>query len=120
MWTYGSQRIYVQKHGGNSANILPRLQTLSGGTTIQSFGYDSMISQISALVVGDTIKDALYAFSKDGGTLHTLVSPEGSLGDWSVKSFNFDRTNSTCQTIDTTQPEDAPVYEINLELYRED
>lgn len=119
-WTYGGHRIYVQESREGASAILPRLQPLAGGSKIQSFGYDSDIRNVTALVVGDTIKNALKAFSKDGGTLHAFVSPEGSLGNWSLKSFSSNRTDSTCQTIDITQPEEAPVYEIELELWRED
>lgn len=116
-WTYGALRIYPDKSGENTVSILPRLQPLSGGSIIQSFGYDSTIRQYSGVIVGDTIKEALEAFAKDGGTAHALVSPEGSLGNFSCKSFHVDRTMSTCQTIDVTQPEEAPVYNFEIELY---
>lgn len=119
-WTYNSNRIYVQKITKGASAIAPRLQPISGGSVIQSFGYDSTIRTIEAIVVGDTINDALEALSKDGMTAHALVSPEGSLGNWSLKDYNSDRTNSTCQTIDITQPEDAPVFTVSLTLWRED
>lgn len=119
-WTYDSNRIYVQKIGEGSSAIAPRLQPLSGGSIIQSFGYDSTILNITAIVVGDTIKDALKALSRDGMQLHELESPEGSLGNWMLKDFSSDRTDSTCQTIDITQPEEAPVYDVELTLWRED
>lgn len=119
-WTLGGHRIYVQKATQSDSQIMPRLQPISGGTVIQSFGYESEIRSVSAIVVGDTIKNALKAFAKDGASSHAFVSPEGSLGNWIVKSFQADRTESTCQTIDTTQPEDAPVYNIEVELQLED
>lgn len=119
-WTYNSNRIYVQKITKGASAIAPRLQPISGGSVIQSFGYDSTIRNVTAIVVGDTIEQALEALSKDGMTPHALVSPEGSLGNWMLKGYNSDRTNSTCQTIDITQDEDAPVYNVELELWRED
>jgi hypothetical protein len=119
-WTLGGQRIYVQEADEAMAQIAPRLQPLSGGSIVQSFGYDSTIRTISAIVVGDTIKNALKNFSKDGMTAHAFVSPEGSLGNWMVKGFKANRTTSTCQSIDQTQPEDAPVYECQIELWIED
>lgn len=119
-WTYGGVRIYAQESSRSSAQILARLQPVNGGTVIHSFGYESMIRNVTAIVVGDTNDAALYAFSKDGGTTHELVSPEGSLGNWICKGYSSRRTDSTCQTIDTTQPETAPVYEVELELHRED
>jgi hypothetical protein len=118
-WTLGGHRIYTQKSSENTSQILPRLQPLSGGTVIQSFGFDSIVRSITVIVVGDTIKNALLAFAQDGGTSHAFVSPEGSLGSWIVKSCVPNRTNSTCQSIDISQPEEAPVYEIELELWKE-
>ena len=119
MWQLNGNRIYVQKSSENTSQILPRLQPLSGGTVIQSFGYDSTVRSVAAIVVGDTIKNALMALAQDGGLAHTFVSPEGSLGDWIVKSCVPNRTDSTCQSIDMTQAEDAPVYEVELELWQE-
>lgn len=119
-WTYNSLRIYPQDSEEGNQAILPRLQPLSGGTVIQSFGYESDIRNISAIIVGDTIKDGLRVLTKDGGTSHALVSPEGSLGNWILKSFKAKRTMSTCQSIDQTQDSDAPVYEVELQLERED
>lgn len=118
-WTLGGHRLYVQKSTENTSQILPRLQPVSGGTVVQSFGYDSTVRTVTAIVVGDTIKNALMAFAQDGGLSHEFVSPEGSLGNWIVKSCSPDRTESVCQSIDTTQPEDAPVYDVELELYED-
>src|SRR3990172_10839526 len=115
-WTYNSNRIYVQKITKGASQIMPRLQPLSGGSILQSFGYDSTIRNITAIVVGDTIEQALEALSKDGGLAHALVSPEGSLGNWILKDYSSDRTESTCQTIDITQAEDVPVYNCELTL----
>ena len=117
-WTLGGYRIYAQDLAENTSQILPRLQPLSGGTVVQSFGYDSETKSLSAIVVGDTIKAALKGFSQDGGSSHELVSPEGSMGNWVVKSCVAKRTKSTCQTIDITQPEDAPVYDVEMEIYQ--
>lgn len=119
MWQLGGYRIYTQKSSENTSQILPRLQPLSGGTVVQAFGFDSNVRSINVIVVGDTIKDALMAFAQDGGASHALVSPEGSLGNWIVKSCVPTRTDSTCQTIDILQPTDAPVYEIDMELYED-
>lgn len=118
-WTLGGQRIYAQKSDEETGQILPRLQPLSGGTIVQVFGYDSLIRKMQVLVVGDTIKNAIRGFSQDGGTSHALVSPEGSLGNFVVKSVGVSRTESTYQTIDITQPCEAPVYELDIELYEE-
>ena len=119
MWTYGSRRIYVQKITKGASQIMPRLQPLSGGSKLQVFGYDSTVRNITAIVVGDTIEQAIEAFAKDSATAHALVSPEGSLGNWILKDYNSNRTDSTCQTIDETQPEDSPVYDVEMTLWQE-
>jgi hypothetical protein len=118
-WSLGSHRLYVQKSSENTSQIMPRLQPLSGGSVLQVFGFDSIVRSVTAIVVGDTIKNALVAFAQDGGTTHAFVSPEGSLGSWIVKSCVPNRTDSTCQSIDQTQPDTAPVYEIDMELWKE-
>jgi hypothetical protein len=119
-WTYNSIRIYAHDYEEGNNQILPRLQPLSGGTILQSYGYESDVRNISAIVVGDTNKDALRVLTKSGGTAYALVSPEGSMGNWILKSFKAKRTPSVCQSIDQTQDETAPVYDIELELHRED
>jgi hypothetical protein len=119
-WSIGGTRIYVQNSNGNSGQIIARLQPVNGGTTLHFFGYESLIRSISAIIVGDANLGALFAMSQDSGTTYEFVGPEGTLGSYYVKSFSFSRTNSTCQTIDTLQAETAPVYDIELELQRED
>lgn len=116
-WTYGGVRIYAQKSDENTSQIIPRLQPVGGNTILQVFGNDSLVRQITALVVGDANKNSLRAFSHDDGTPHALVSPEGSLGDFILRGFVARRTDITCQTIDITQDEDAPVYDVDMELY---
>jgi hypothetical protein len=119
-WTYNSTRIYVSDYEEGNSAVLPRLQPLSGGSIIQSYGYDSDIRNLSALVVGDTNKDALRVLTKDGGTAHALVSPEGSMGNWILKSFKAKRIPNICQTVDTSQAEDVPLYTCEFEFWRED
>ena len=120
MWTLGGVRIYVQNSRGNVSQIIARLQPVNGGTNLQFFGYESLIRNLTALVVGDTNLASLVAMGQDSGTTYALVSPEGSLGSFVVKSVAHNRTNSVCQTIDTTQDTDSPVYEVEMELQRED
>lgn len=119
MWQYNGLRIYVQKSSKGASQIMPRLQPLAGGSVLQSFGYDSTVRNVTAVIVGDTIEQALEALSKDGGLAHAFVSPEGSLGNWILKEYSSNRTESTCQTIDETQPEDSPVYDVELTLWQE-
>jgi hypothetical protein len=119
MWTFGGTRIYVQNLTGNRGQIIARLQPVSGGTKLQLFGYESLIRNVSAIVVGDANLSALETMSKSGNA-YALVGPEGNLGSYYVKTLSFSRVNTICQTIDTTQPEDTPVYTVEIELHRED
>ena len=118
-WTIGGNRFYVQNSLEDTSQILPRLQPLAGGTVVQSFGYDSLIRKMTAIVVGDTIKNAIKGYSQDGGTVHAVVSPEGSLGNFVVRSCAVKRLPITCQTIDTLQATTSPVYELDVELFEE-
>lgn len=118
-WTLGGVRIYAQESTEETGQILPRLQPLSGGTVIQAFGYESTIRNVEAIVVGTSKKNQLKAFAQDE-TPVTLVSPEGSLGSVIVRKFQAKRNKSICQTIDTTQATDVPVYDCSFELYVED
>lgn len=117
-WTLGGQRIYVQEFAGEGSQIVPRLQPISGGTVLQFFGYENEVKQLTAIVVGNTKKDALLAYRKSS-TLRALVSPEGSLGNYYVKKVQYKRLPIICQTIDTSLPEDSPVYSMDFELYPE-
>lgn len=119
-WTINGNRIYVQKITKAASQIMPRLQPISGGSKLQAFGYDSTIRNVTALVLGDTVEQAIEALSKDGGNSHAFVSPEGSLGNWIIKEYNSDRIPNVCQTIDPNLPEDCPIYNVEMTLWRED
>jgi hypothetical protein len=117
-WTLGGNRFYVQEINGEGSQIIPRLQPLDGGTVIQFFGYENEIRSVSALVVGDTKRDTFIAYKKSS-TLRALVSPEGAMGNYYVKKVTWKREPIVCQTIDTSLPEEAPVYTMDFELYPE-
>lgn len=119
-WTIGGVRIYVQDSAEESGQILPRLQPLNGGTIIQAFGYESTVRNIAGLVVGETNKNTIKALSKNGGASTTFGTWEGLSITGIVRKFNAKRTNIVCQTLDTSQPTDAPVYDCTMEFYIED
>lgn len=118
-WTIGGVRVYAQESTEETGQILPRLQPLNGGTVIQAFGYESTVRGMDAIIVGDTRKNALKAFAQTE-TPVALVSPEGSLGNVIVRKFQAKRNKTTCQRIDLTLAETAPVYDVSFELYIED
>jgi len=114
-WTLSGVRIFVDESKEDAGNIVPRLQPLSGGTVLQTFGYESDIRTVHALVVGTVDKDALKDTRKSG--THALVSPEGSLGSFTVKNVSVSRVHCICQTIRLDLAADAPVYEVEIQLY---
>lgn len=118
-WTIGGVRIYVQEDTEESGQILPRLQPVSGGTIIQAFGYESTTKNIAGLVVGETYKNTIKAFSQDETPVN-FVTWEGITHTGIVRKFNAKRTSIVCQTIDIAQPTTAPVYDVSMEFYIED
>ena len=115
-WSLDGVRIFVDESKEEAGQIVPRLQPLAGGTVLQVFGYESDIRTITGLVVGDTDKDALKTLRTTGAT-HTLLSPEGSLGAFTVKNVGVNRLMSICQTIRPDLSETAPVYKVEIQLY---
>jgi len=116
MWTLNNIRIFVDESKEGVGQILPRLQPLSGGTVVQVFGYESPIRNLGCWVVGDVdlsaIKDLVTT-----GVAYELVSPEGSLGDFYVKTVGISRVHCICQSLRTDLEEDAPLYRVEVELY---
>ena len=115
-WSLSGVRIFVQESNADGSQIIPRLQPLAGGTILQIFGYDSDVHSISAIVVGDTDRDALMAL-KTTGTDYALVSPEGAMGDFLVKKMSYKRIPNICQTLRPDLASDAPMYNFDMELY---
>lgn len=115
-WSLDGIRIFVGESKEDAGQVVPRLQPLGGGTLLQVFGYESDIRTIGGIVVGDTDKDGLKDLRTDGG-YYTLLSPEGSLGDFIVKNVTVRRVHCICQTLRPDLPEDSPVYEVEIQLY---
>lgn len=115
MWTLGGIRIFVQDLREHTAQIIPRLQPLSGGTVLQTFGHEDDIRTVVGLVVGQADKDDLKDMTTGGSV--ELVSPEGSEGSYEVKDVKVSRLMVICQTLRPDLPEDSPVYSVEIELY---
>lgn len=115
-WSLDGIRTFVGESKEDAGQIVPRLQPLGGGTVLQTFGYESDIRTIKAIVVGDDDKNGLKDLRKTGGS-YTLMSPWGSLGSFIVKKVTVMGIKCICQTLRPDLPEDAPVYEVEIELY---
>ena len=116
MWTIDGIRIFVTKFGNDYTQIIARLQPLNNKTVYHTFGYESVISKLTCYVVGDTDNAAIKALTRTGSS-YTLISDQGSYGNFLVKSATMERLNNLCQTLRPDLPEDAPVYTCDMELY---
>jgi len=119
MWTLGGTRIYVQELSNSYTQIIPRLQPLASGTVLQFFGYEHEIKNITAIVVGSGDHDHLASLTTSGNASFELDSPEGILGNYFVKSINFNREKTSMQTIRTDLSCYAPVYRAEMQLYKD-
>lgn len=116
MWTLAGIQIITQKHDGVDKQIIARLQPLSGGTVIQTFGYENSIQKIGGYVVGDADMDALKALKMTGAT-HALVENSTSRGSFYVSNVSWSRTPWIYQTIRPDLDCESPVYNVEVELY---
>lgn len=115
MWSLGGIRVFAQDLKEDVAQIIPRLQPLSGGTVLQNFGHEDDVRTLLGIVVGQTDKNALKAMTEGGSA--ELISPEGSEGTFEVKSVTVNRLMVICQTLRPDLPENSPVYNVEIQLY---
>lgn len=118
-WQLGSVRIFTQNYDEDDKQIIARLQPVNGATVMQVFGYETMVSHIAAIIVGLTDKNTLESYSRDGVS-HTLSSPIGSLGDYFVSSIRSKWQQGICQTLRPDLDTDAPVFTVDIELFKEE
>jgi len=118
-WTLNSTQIFTQDFDEGVKNIIARIQPLSGGTVLHSFGFESITYQINAIVVGNTDKNALIALSKTN-TAYSLVTPHGTITNVYVNSCKAkQRLGIISQTLRNDLACDAPVFDVSLELFVE-
>ena len=117
-WTLGGIRIYVQELGREEEQIIPRLQPLNGGTVHQIYGYQDPIISLAGIVVGSGDCLTLHSFTTSG-TMFTLSSPEGILGDYYVKSVKDSRSPYPFQFIRRDLDCMTPVFDLDVTLYKD-
>lgn len=115
MWTLSGVRIFVEEAKEEVGQIVPRLQPLSGGTVLQTFGYESEIISLNCIVIGLADRDSLKSM-RTGGT-HALVSPWGAIGSFVVKSVTVNGVRCICQTLRTDLDPESPVFKAEIQLY---
>lgn len=127
MWTVDyTTRIYTQELGSEVSQILPRLQPLAGGTVIQRFGHETDIYKLKCKVVGYTDLNILKSYVQDGleHTISEVASgvPSGYMyfkNDFYFKGVRENRNKSIQQTLRTDLDCYTPVFDVELELYKE-
>jgi len=116
-WTYNSIRTFVIDLRDDKDQIIARLNPLAGGTTLHFFGYEDRVTKIGCYVVGLTDKNALEALA-ESGTAYELSTPYGSWGTYYLKHATFQLINAICQTLRPDLEDDAPVFKVDMDLYR--
>lgn len=119
-WTFNNVRIYTNRDDDKVAQVIARLQPLTGSTILHIFGNEAEIKSIGGLIAtsGDliTLKGLVST-----GLSYTLSGPEGIVGDYFVKDFTSKRTTAvnSCFFDRPALPSDVPVYEVGLELFKD-
>lgn len=116
-WWLDGIRLFVSESKIENGQIVPRLQPLGGATILQTFGYESEVKNLSAIVVGDVDMAALNLLITTGSG-YVLDSPEGVVGsDYIVKNVTASRIHTICQTIRPDLDSESPVYQVEIQLY---
>lgn len=115
-WHLDTIRIFVQEIETGVENIIARLQPLGGGTVLHKFGHDSLIVNVTAIVVGYVDLGALRDMTESSNSF-TLYKDGTPLNDYFVHKVNSKIIPTICQTLRPDLSEDAEVYNVSLELY---
>lgn len=118
-WTLGGVRIFPEKITQSEKPILAELQPVEGGTIIHVFGYEDELMRIEGKLVGPTDRLTLRDLIRTGSPI-TLSGPNGVIDEYTVKSSEFDRLNVICQTLRPDLADDEIVYQMSLEMRRDE
>ena len=119
MWTIGGVRIFTQNLNDDAQQVIARLTPLASGTIIQTFGYEELIKKLSVYIVGSDDKVSLIEYTRTGNT-YTLSGIGYSWGEYYVSKASFDLQYTVSQTLRQDLAEDAAVYVVDLELYKDE
>jgi hypothetical protein len=113
-WTLSGTRIYTTDMGGNTKQIIARLNPLGGGTIKQIFGYDEEILQVKAYVVGEADLATIKGYAQTG-LAYTLSGYSVNYGNYYVSSVQWSRVPAIYQTL--TSNCDDPLFSVSIDLY---
>lgn len=114
-WRYGNIRIYVSDDSQNVSQIIPRLQPVTGATVLQKYGHESEVRSLKGLLVGYDKSEHIKTLVASG-VQFLLETPYGS-GWYLPKRITTTQIATICQTIEPALGDDAPVYNVDMELY---
>lgn len=117
MWVLNNIRIYVDTKQDAVRQNIARLQPIAGGTIHQTFGYELPTVKIGGIIVGEADKDSLEALATTGAT-YTLSGYGTDYGSFYVSSVGFNRMKSISQNLRQDLDCTAPLYYVDVELYK--
>jgi hypothetical protein len=116
-WALNTTRVFVQDMSTKDEQIIARLNPLAGDTIKHVFGWDDLIVNLNAYVVGLTDMSTIRGYTTTASSV-LLYSPLGETGyPYLVKSVNAKLVSARCQTLRPDLDEDAPVYLVDIELW---
>ena len=117
-WTYNSIRIYVQELNDIDVQEIAKLNPFGGGSIYHVFGYQDPITKITGIIVGTTDRSNLRN-CKTTGSIYELNTPWGVWCTGYLKQMSTKLQDSICQTMRPDLDSDAPVFDVELEIYQE-
>jgi hypothetical protein len=116
-WYLSSVKLIVQDNSSSAKQIIARLQPVSGGTTLQIFGYEDPVVKLSAIIVGTTDRSTLEGFTQSGSA-YTLSTPYGGLSYYVSSFTSKQRLGVISQNIiiDGSHTCTDPVFDVEIEL----
>ena len=118
VWAFNSIRIYVQDLNDTDIQEMAKLNPFGGGSIYHVFGYQDPSTKITGIIVGLTDRDALRT-CKESGSTYDLDTPWGTWCTGYLKQMSSKLTDSRCQTMRPDLDDDAPVFDVELEIWQE-
>lgn len=115
IWSLDGNDIYVDTFSEDARAQLAELNPISSTTSIFHALFEPTdVFQAGGTVIGESVKNAIQATK---GSIVTLISDLSPLGfDVLVIDVSANRVIAFKQTVDTSFPDDAPVYKVTLML----
>lgn len=118
-WTLGPTRIFVQEMSDDALQVVARLVPLASGTILQTFGWEDLIKNLQGKIVGSTDKVSLLDMTRSGLS-YTLSGMGFSWGEYYVKSVKYKTKPTARQTLRLDLDEQAFVYDVSVELFKDE